>query len=279
MTEQKEKAGLFPPILYKYISWEKEHHREILKENKIYFCSPSKFNDPFDCKIPYRFDKRTDAEWRLVFRQHLKRDYPLWEDWKINKFIKDVDKEKNYRKEEVLASERELENKYANSHGIFCLSSNPLNILMWSHYADGHKGICIGFDYSLLDASFKVFADNNQKYIPLIYKVKYPDKYPILIPPPDIQDISYMNEKFINKARDWEYEQEYRCILYPRDTSFRASNTKIKLNKEIICDVILGCKILEKHKNEILDYLKKSNNSVNISQAKIRNERFELDLI
>lgn len=35
--------------------------------------------------------------------------------------------------------------KNISSVGIFSLSENPCNELMWSHYAASHKGIALGF--------------------------------------------------------------------------------------------------------------------------------------
>ncbi len=32
-----------------------------------------------------------------------------------------------------------------NGYGVYCLSRKCDDILMWSHYADSHKGICLGF--------------------------------------------------------------------------------------------------------------------------------------
>jgi hypothetical protein len=32
------------------------------------------------------------------------------------------------------------------SYGVSCFSESWNSILMWSHYADRHKGICLGFD-------------------------------------------------------------------------------------------------------------------------------------
>jgi Protein of unknown function (DUF2971) len=29
---------------------------------------------------------------------------------------------------------------------IYCLTPDPTSILMWSHYADHHRGICLEFD-------------------------------------------------------------------------------------------------------------------------------------
>jgi hypothetical protein len=33
-----------------------------------------------------------------------------------------------------------------SSVGIYCVSTNYDDVLMWSHYADSHKGICLEFD-------------------------------------------------------------------------------------------------------------------------------------
>ena len=42
----------YPDIIYKYRSWNKEFHRNILLKNEVYMSSPNDFNDPFDCRIP-----------------------------------------------------------------------------------------------------------------------------------------------------------------------------------------------------------------------------------
>jgi Protein of unknown function (DUF2971) len=36
--------------------------------------------------------------------------------------------------------------KFASKHGLLCFSKVWSNALMWSHYADRHRGICLGFD-------------------------------------------------------------------------------------------------------------------------------------
>jgi Protein of unknown function (DUF2971). len=36
--------------------------------------------------------------------------------------------------------------EWAGHFGIICLSKGPSNPLMWSHYGDRHRGICLGFD-------------------------------------------------------------------------------------------------------------------------------------
>src|SRR5437879_3144630 len=35
---------------------------------------------------------------------------------------------------------------HVTNNGVLCLSRSWNHILMWSHYGDKHKGICLGFD-------------------------------------------------------------------------------------------------------------------------------------
>lgn len=45
-----------PKVLFKYRDWENEHHRDIVQKNELYFSSMSQFNDPYEGKIPYRYN-------------------------------------------------------------------------------------------------------------------------------------------------------------------------------------------------------------------------------
>src|SRR5690606_33927290 len=37
-----------------------------------------------------------------------------------------------------------------NKMGIYSLSKTPLDELLWAHYANSHKGFCIGYDIDVL---------------------------------------------------------------------------------------------------------------------------------
>jgi hypothetical protein len=43
-------------------------------------------------------------------------------------------------------------NDVSKEFGVVCLSTDCGNIAMWSHYADQHRGIVIGFDSTKLNA-------------------------------------------------------------------------------------------------------------------------------
>src|SRR5262249_53331053 len=53
------------------------------------------------------------------------------------------------------------------SFGVLCLSECPDDILLWSHYADSHRGLCLEFDVAGYSEVF-----------PRLHAVKYQDEYP-----------------------------------------------------------------------------------------------------
>lgn len=81
-------------------------HKFTMNE-EIYFCSPSKFNDPFDCRIDVR----------KVLEQHAVDQKAIAV---VEKIVRDV--------------------------GVVCFSYDLRNTLMWSHYAQNHEGLCITYE-------------------------------------------------------------------------------------------------------------------------------------
>ena len=176
--------------LYKYRAYN-AHSLSILINRKVWFAKPDSLNDPFDCKIP--FDHSLTPDEAVAYG----RKTGVAED-KINTILDsrgDVHSEfKKIWRETLIKADEELENV-----GVFSLSEVNNNILMWSHYADYHKGFCIEF----------VRNPNNQLgNYEMTRRVQYRPDYPIIIPiKDDVFDL-----KFFMKSSDWEYEQEWRLI-------------------------------------------------------------------
>ena len=100
-------------------------------------------------------------------------------------FSHDINDTKRYR----LNPKRE-------SHISICsFSGGHKSHLMWLHYANGHKGIAIGFEI------------NKSKYN--IEKVKYNGLSSFSEFPQRFDDLKTV---FLNKIKEWEYEEEYRII-------------------------------------------------------------------
>jgi Protein of unknown function (DUF2971) len=87
---------------------------------------------------------------------------------------------------------------------IYCLSSHSDSVLMWSHYADGHKGVCLEFDATL-------------EPIRRACQVLYKESLPALGPNIVTDAKAMVDGVLLNKAMAWSYEDEYR--IFARDGS------------------------------------------------------------
>lgn len=102
-----------------------------------------------------------------------------------------------------------------NDYAVFSLSETPRNLLMWAHYADEHKGVCIGYKKDLFETiKNKTTTDLGiESYSPV--KVNYDN----IRPQPESKESSREERKkvifdqLITKSDDWMYEKEHRCII------------------------------------------------------------------
>lgn len=115
--------------------------------------------------------------------------------------------------------------------GMGCFSAKNDNILMFSHYADHHRGICIGVDpiklaETMHDASSKIRADIR------------PIWYFNTMPP-----INFETEPALCvtcKHDVWSYEEEYRLFL-TRGRALRPAGL-YSFGFEALTSVIFGCR-------------------------------------
>ena len=116
---------------------------------------------------------------------------------------------------------RETKQKLSKSKGILCFSKTWKNPVLWSHYADKHKGLCLGFE-----------VDNK-----LLGKVDYVDtRLPV---PPQLND-EFMRKLLFTKFKHWEYEQEYRVYVQLEEEEggmyFSEFSKELQLKKVIVGD-------------------------------------------
>jgi hypothetical protein len=86
------------------------------------------------------------------------------------------------------------------------------NSVVWSHYADEHRGICIEFD------SDKVDTKNG-----LLRQVNYSNTVPTL----EHNSESDERTAFLNKTKEWAYEKEWRFIAKDALAYLQFSDTAI----------------------------------------------------
>jgi hypothetical protein len=89
----------------------------------------------------------------------------------------------------------------AKEHGLLCFSRSWSNILMWSHYGDRHKGICLGFDV----------PEGESKFV----EIKYLNEIvvaPSLTGLPKEQKKPFFDLLYAGKYGGWSYEEEVRVF-------------------------------------------------------------------
>jgi hypothetical protein len=125
--------------------------------------------------------------------------------------------------------------KASDSVGICSLSRSPLNLLMWAHYANDHKGFVVEFDIPL--ESFFPIKDEVKFLEWLIpQKVEYQEFKPVVNFSDDQE--TKMKKQFLIKGIDWKYEQEERVIDYVEEVAF------IKYDQNsILSSVLAGMKM------------------------------------
>lgn len=228
--------------LYKYRSIN-EYTKKSLINNEFFFSFPSSFNDPFDTKLNVIYEG-SESDWRKFIRSNGASKQQ--EDLLIN-YLKsinyDITKLPNYSKNYF---------KVGDNMMVFCLSEINNSILMWSHYSNSHKGICLGYKTEKKHNSLGLrFNDDQMKYHPSktkgflpVFKVKYqselPDKYNSLTN----ENYKKLFEFAKTKHRDWNYEKEHRMIyLYEN-----IEKQTIQYKKDILDKIIFGIKTSKEDK-------------------------------
>jgi len=235
-----EFTGL-PKVLYKFSS----SSSKSFINREIFFNDPYEFNDPFDMKI------RRKAELLP------KEDLVLQNVYRLNKKIKDQSFQSLWN-----IAEEDYENKIAHNpmhfkkmslnaqiierklskKRVLCLSEKNDDILMWAHYGDSNKGICIGYNTKKLCA---ILLENYFDKFLGIFKVEYSSRYPEIIPTIG-HSLENVRKRLAVKSIIWAYEKEWRLIIHNQ------SSIAINNLDGIVEEIILGSNVLPETENEIL---------------------------
>lgn len=214
--------------IYKYAPITLNSLKTIIN-SEFWFGNPFKFNDPLDCMINLKITNYPD----LSDIEHFYSDY--------NKFVPekvDIAKRKAQFQQDNSIFERDYKYFWDYSiqrmTGITCFSYTAKETLMWSHYADSHKGICLIFEKDKLKF--------NNPYIKLV-DVKYPASIPQVAINANVEkhkQIEFDHETVLTtKYERWKYEQELRAFI-----PYQSLHTEqtIGFNIDSLTGIIFGAK-------------------------------------
>lgn len=238
-----------PIYLYKYVTGLTGIN--ILKNLSIRFTQPNQLNDPFEMCVP------------IVTKELNENNYP------------EVLLKKHSDEEDGVETIRVQSSDYQNEvldyisrlFGVACFSTNPKNLLMWSHYANSHQGICIQF---ILDEDFLKSCK--------CFKVKYSKARTILDTTELYNNFDFLIRQMSIKSRDWSYEKEYRFYSTLSNCN-KIPNTEIYTRSfgiDNLGSIIMGYKCCPDDKKQIVEIMEAYQRSSSLYQARLSTDEFNL---
>jgi Protein of unknown function (DUF2971) len=212
-AESEPSRSAPPPRLYKYQSLRDEHTISNLSDCKIWLSKPQSFNDPYDCDIRIERERFSDedlAQLAPVWRERVQQLYGMSNSDFDSRYVDNGRPNAEFGRAlenaatTVFDTERR---KMRCEFGVACFSAKCDDLLMWSHYADGHRGICLEFDASFhpFSTALRVRYSNSIPYISVAHMLLrgYDQQNPALLP------------MITTKATCWSYEEEWR-VFHPQ---------------------------------------------------------------
>lgn len=279
-------------LSYKYRAINK-YSLETLENDTVYFSQYTDFNDPFELSTPFPNLARmySNASEQLDIL-HKKGFFSAANYYELKNICERIVKNGN---PELDKTHKTIREKMAKT-GIYSLSKVNNEILMWSHYADNHRGFCIGFENLHLNTAPQV------KQLPVNYKTTFTD-----LSDPTIIINYYVNvfhnfvhlpDKAWNAKREklakvvkhiddqrggisvltdkyekWAYEQEIRLI---DERNFGLK----QFNPRCMKSITFGLRTNQQEINNIIDICKKNKKEhIKFFKAEKHDEKFELKIV
>ena len=178
-----------------------------LVDSTLYFAAPSTLNDPDDCQIDI-----VSAITRAIPKTSGKR----------RALLRDIQQQSI-----ISRIQQDLPNM-----GVCCFSIKMDNSLMWSHYADSHKGVCLHYEIPT------EFLNSNEKigWAPVTYR-NNPLTHWLISKMDEEWDanrtcLEIMRCVLAMKRKAWRYEKEGRLL--------RFSSGPIEIPREFLKQICFG---------------------------------------
>ena len=240
---------------------------QTIVNNSLYFNKPDLLNDPLDCR--FEIDIRNIENFSRSTVEQIRQRRPF--------LVQNLDLQ---TRNVMLYQNQALQKKFLDdffkfdfndNYGICSFSQTINETLLWSHYADRTKGICIAFNKQKLIDSLVLYCDHS------FYRcehgpVRYNGVKKLSIRLFKNHGLSYSKRHLYSKTKHWSYEKEFRIVLrkilkptftfsYPQDFI-----RTIHFSKDAIHSIILGEKIDAQNEKLLFQIIQNGNLDIPIKQ-------------
>ena len=255
---------IHPTKLYKYRSLSEEDSinwvERVVMHNELYFSSAKSFNDPFDLRpvldlgAPKHIQSADTIRLLKKYQPQLNRKARREKARQASRSL--------FSSSNIASTEVNMQTSHAHSLtervGVYCLSSVNDNILMWSHYADYHKGVCLEFrgnsstmiyaqevQYSKIRAPIKVYSDTEEQS---------------------------MVKALLTKADSWAYEKEWRLINFEEGPGLQ------EIQGDALTGIILGALSSRDTEERVRSWAEKRTYPLAIYRAVLNERSYSLNI-
>lgn len=197
-----------PLMCYKYIPFNLGSLC-ILTEGTLKYTNPLDFNDPFDCHPSYNDSLEEIRRGTSLAIERALGTSVTPTERKLSPAQRGQHRARAARALKAKIHSDEWRSEILRDVGVVSLSSNPTDILMWSHYADFHKGFVVGFRVGVDGLVAEDLRKHGFHLLP--YEVEYTFKRPMVNLGSDSKT-DQMKKVLLTKSVHWKYEAERRVI-------------------------------------------------------------------
>lgn len=161
------------------------------------------------------------------------------------------------------ANAEEARRHIVDKTAILSLAADPTQILMWSHYADSHKGCCL--EFSTQHLPFKCACK-------VSYSARYPNVnfFEVNDSNDDRKNAKFVETLFLRKAKLWKYEKEWR-VLGDKPALYLYEPTALT-------GIIFGYCMTPEDKDIVRRVVEKRNPPVQLYQARPWKREFKMQI-
>ncbi len=287
-----------PNIVYKYAS--QEAARLIITNRTLRIGRPTEMNDPFDAYIDDLFDVELKDIYKtaaVTFVDILSRDpaeiakrigVPLEQaiatsaamnagtvaqrDELLALFassaVEDLYPQLKTEREALEIQKAAIISQFRNS-GVFCATRSNNNLLMWSHYADQHRGAVLGFRPDAARDSFLCLLEpvTYSDVRPSFYKPFDPLVGDMPAPTPEAMR-AFTRSLTAVKSTQWAYEEELRVVI-PSYVPEGQPAVFIPYYATELVELYLGHRVARGDRDELVAAARALNQDVTIFQTRI----------
>jgi hypothetical protein len=215
--------------VYKY-RYGSKRDLDSLEQDYFYVPHPSSLNDPFE---------------------------NLFDENQIYKILDQIEKILEKSTSNIQQQLKDLCQRIRTKIGIFSLSKTERDELLWSYYADSHRGFCIEYDLEKLTELNKITASFD-----IDYKEKIPNiNLETIIAKGDQAMSELLRKTSGGKSISWNHEKEFRICIEPYGN--------YEYDYRAVKAIYFGLRMPKKEKDLLVDNEKLPDHLSKVSQEKL----------